>query len=136
MRNKTRFLLVTIMCCVMVFICSGCSGNYADKIISPQITATVGHNPVITTVSREIPMSNIKLYFASRGGAEFIGPREIIIYNPVAITGEYGGKIGGRIAWAVAMRPVGNNIIISIPSDADYHIYIDGRCITLKKEVE
>ena len=135
MKIKIRFLII-VMICAMVFTYSSCSSNYADKIISPQITAAVGYNPIIITVSRSIPMSDITMYFASRGGAEFIRAREIIIYNPVAITGEFGGEIGGKIAWVAAIKPIGNNLIVSIPSDADYHICIDGQCITLKKEVK
>lgn len=134
--NKVRFL-VALLACAVILICSGCAGGkYADKLISPQMTAVVGPDPIITTVSREIPMSNIMMYFASRGGAEFIGERKIIIYDPVAITGEFGGKIGNKIAWVVSMRVMDNNIILGIPSDADYHICIDGRCITLGKEIE
>lgn len=129
-------VLIGLMMCVAVLI-SGCDGNYMDKVISPQITAAVGPDPIITTVSRSVPIvSDTAIYFASRGGAELIGAREIVIYDPVAVTGDFGGIIGDRMAWAVFMEAKDNNLIITIPSDADHHVCIDGQCIAIEKEIK
>ncbi len=91
---------------------------------------------VVTTITRKVPkMKDSTISFASRGGAEVKeGTRTLIIYDPIAVTGTFGGQAAGMMIWTVPMKIREGNIIIEIPTDTDYKVCIGDQCRTFLGE--